>query len=137
MERVEWNEAYEVGHIDIDTEHKMFVRIIQKIQDAAANSDVINAKHLERLIEELMKYTEFHFYSEENIMFEIDYPDLLNHKHQHEKLLTDLRNLIFTFEMNRDDLAELVKFLTDWFIHHTTKEDRKLAECMQDLDQCD
>jgi hemerythrin len=31
MIKIEWDKKYEVGNLEIDSEHKVFVRIIQKI----------------------------------------------------------------------------------------------------------
>lgn len=134
MTNIEWKEIYEVGNLEIDSEHKVFVRIIQKIQNFAEKVEKDgdhNKKHLERLVVELLKYAEFHFCSEENVMLEIEYPGIFDHKHEHEKLLAELRNLIFAFEMNKQDIDELITFLTDWFIKHTVKEDKNLAQSIK------
>ena len=125
MKKIEWNKKIEVGNFEIDSEHKVFVRIIQKIRNAVERDT--NKQHVERLIVELLKYAEFHFCSEENVMFEIEYPDIIDHKYEHEKLLAELRNLIFAFGLDKQDVHELVNFLIKWFLNHTSIEDMKLA----------
>ncbi len=125
MEQIEWNEKYEVGNLEIDAEHRVFVKILQKI--IMATESKRDSKAIERLIDELLKYTEFHFCSEENIMFDITYPEIMTHKFEHEKLLMDLRYQIFAFEQKERDLHELVDFLKNWFINHTLNTDKKMA----------
>ena len=124
MLTIEWNAAYEVGNFEIDSEHKIFVRIIQKLQNANSSGD---KQLVELLFVELLKYAEFHFCSEENIMIMNSYPNLLNHKKEHEKLLAELRNRIFSLKYEYTDFDKLEKFLYDWFVNHTSSEDLKLA----------
>lgn len=125
MSTIEWSEKFEVGNFEIDAEHKIFVKIIQKIIQAQQNNA---KKHFtESLLMELLKYAEFHFCSEENIMIENDYPALLKHKKEHERVLAELRNRIFSLKHEFIDFENLETFLTEWFKHHTTTEDRKLA----------
>ncbi|MDM8556058.1 bacteriohemerythrin [Desulfococcaceae bacterium HSG7] len=128
MKKIEWQKNYEVGNLEIDSEHKVFVRTIQKIQDAVESGT--NEKYLARLVTELLKYAEFHFYSEENVMLAIDYSSILDHKYEHEKLLMELRNLIFTFQLAKQGMNELLEFIILWFGNHTTKEDKKLAQAI-------
>ena len=75
-----------------------------------------------------MKYVEFHFCSEENAMYFADYPELDFHKQQHQQLIIKLREMIPSIESKYNDISGLVTFLMNWFIKHTTSEDRKLVE---------
>lgn len=80
-----------------------------------------------RLILELKKYAEFHFQSEENVMVDRMFPDLISHKQQHEKLLSSLQLVLFKIEVGEMDLKELPRFLFSWLKNHTLKEDKKLV----------
>ncbi len=136
MTHIEWDNKYEVGNIEIDSEHKVFVRILQKIISAVEKK---NHKHIERLVNEIYKYADFHFHSEETVMIEIDYPDLSTHKKEHEKLLIELGNRISVSgdgEYIRP-MTELINFLMDWFINHTVSVDKKLANYLRDNEQID
>jgi len=128
MKKIEWSKKYEVGNYEIDSEHKLFVRIIQKFADSLMNK--ANNFYIERLVNELLKYAEFHFYSEETIMIEIEYPDIIAHKQEHEKLLEQMRNMVMVVEMDDDKIYEsdYTDFLLNWFINHTIKQDKKLAQ---------
>lgn len=125
MTTIEWNSKFEVGNFEIDSEHKIFVKIIQKIQKAKHGDS--EKSFIEALLVELLKYAEFHFCSEENIMLDKKYPDLLLHKKEHERVLAELRNRIFSLKYEFIDFDNLENFLIDWFKHHTTSEDVKLA----------
>ncbi len=123
--KIKWDEKYEVGNVEIDSEHKVFVRIIQKIN--AASEAGADRKFIGRLLLELSKYAEFHFVSEENIMIAACYPYMIHHKKEHEALLAQLRNFVFLFENNMLDMKEMIAFLIEWFVTHTIKKDRQLA----------
>ncbi len=121
---IEWDPKFEVGNFEIDFEHQIFVKIIHKLKDAHYKGD---EKFLELLSLELLKYAEFHFCSEENIMFKNQYPDLIHHKQEHETLLAELRNRIFSLKYEYIDFDKLEIFLFEWFKKHTAVEDQKLA----------
>ena len=82
---IEWKEEYEVGNFEIDSQHKTFVGIIFKLQQAVLKGK--STDYTDRLLLELFKYTEFHFCSEENLMLDVCYPDVRRHQDEHKKLL--------------------------------------------------
>lgn len=128
MAKIEWDKKFEVGNIEIDSEHKTFVRIVQKI--ICAKEKKKEHKYIERLIYEIYKYADFHFFSEETVMIEIDYPDMQNHKKEHENLLLELRNMISIVGNTNLErpLDDFIKFLLSWFANHTVNVDKKLAD---------
>ena len=128
MFKIEWDKKYEVGNLEIDSEHKVFVRIIQKIIRATEMKKDHN--YLERLIYEMLKYADFHFFSEETVMMEMNYPDITSHQKEHEKLLLKLRDMVSIVELEdySRPMVDLIQFLTDWFVTHTITVDKKLAD---------
>lgn len=127
---IEWKKQYEIGNLEIDAEHKVFVRIIQKVQHGLERK--MNEKYLERLVCELYKYADFHFYSEENVMLAVDYPEIAQHQKEHKQLLMNLSTLIPVFDDENRDLHELIEFLMGWFVNHTIVEDQKVAHYIQE-----
>ena len=129
---ITWKKQYEVGNIEIDSEHKVFVEIICKIKEAI--SQQYDWKQLGYLLEELLKYTDFHFCSEENIMRFCNYPKLKYHREKHHILLMDLRQKIHVLQgKDQEKVNELITFLIDWFINHTLKEDMKIARFIENF----
>ncbi|HON53749.1 MAG TPA: bacteriohemerythrin [Bacteroidales bacterium] len=124
MSLIVWNPTFETGIPEIDYEHKVFVSIIQRLESAlqAKNkTQVINT------IEELLKYADFHFTSEENIMIREEYPDYQWHKRIHERLKIELRDKIHIMKYEFIDFELLLQFLIAWFKGHTTEEDKRLG----------
>ncbi|MFA5469326.1 MAG: bacteriohemerythrin [Bacteroidales bacterium] len=126
MEKISWKKEYEIGVPEIDSQHQFFVGIIQKINAAYAND--CDKDHISLLIKELYKYVDFHFVSEENSMIFHKYPEYKNHKKEHDALLSRLAELIGVFESEFIDRIELVDFLMNWFVEHTTKTDKKFGD---------
>ncbi len=126
MVTIKWSSKYEIGHPEIDAQHQIFVKIIQKL---IAAKDSNGDKHLiESLFAELLKYAEFHFCSEENIMIENNYPQYIEHRKEHERVLSELRNRLFSLQYEYIDFANLESFIIEWFTKHTLSEDVKLAK---------
>jgi hemerythrin len=124
MSLIVWNPTFETGIPEIDYEHKVFVSIIQRLENALqakTKTQVINT------IEELLKYADFHFTSEENIMIREEYPDYHWHKRIHERLIIELRDKIHIMKYEFIDFELLLQFLIAWFKGHTTEEDKRLG----------
>lgn len=120
-----WSQKYELGHERIDFEHRIFVSLIAAVEDEFAGD---NARpRLQRLLNEVLKYAEFHFVSEENMMEDVGYPDLAAHRDAHRALLSTLRDRANEFAGGRLEVPALVDFLFHWFALHTTQEDRKVV----------
>ncbi len=125
MREIIWKSNYDIGVPEIDSQHRMFLRLVKKIREEREGG-VVNEK-MKRLLRELIKYAEYHFCSEENIMFESDYPELKEHSRIHEELIAELRNRVFALHFDISDYDSLENFLVDWFFNHVVDDDREFA----------
>ena len=129
MENLNWKNKYSVGVFEIDAEHKIFLKTIKKIHHAFESG--MSGEMLIRLLEELYKYADFHFTSEENVMLMNEYPDYESHKKQHDELMQTLSNTINFFNTDNIDKLKLIEFLVRWFKEHTTSVDLNLGIFLQ------
>lgn len=122
---LKWNHKYELGNERIDMEHRIFLGLIVDFHDAAKQG--APKDKLIRILNEICKYAEFHFVSEENIMTESLYSEQKQHAHLHNMLLAQVHDKLSQF--NRDHIGpdEIYKFLFEWFAFHTSNEDKKLV----------
>lgn len=125
MEDLNWNKNYSVGVFEIDVEHKVFLIIIKKINKAFEKQ--LNLDFQKKLLEELYKYADFHFQSEENIMLMCAYPGYESHRKQHEELMQSLSEIINFMDIKMIDKKQLIDFLIQWFKEHTTSTDLELG----------
>ncbi|HLN26089.1 MAG TPA: hemerythrin family protein [Patescibacteria group bacterium] len=121
-----WRKSFEVGHDKIDSEHKIFVSLISEIDECVKAGSKMD--RLFRLLNEVGKYAEFHFLSEENIMIDMDYPDYRRHAQIHAGLLRVYGDYVNSLELGEADLGQMLRFTFNWFSYHTLNEDSKIAE---------
>jgi len=121
-----WKSEYEVGHPRIDFEHRIFLDLINDVARRAAHQATRDG--ISRLLREVEKYAEFHFYSEENIMEDSGYAGVEAHRKEHRDLLNQLNNHIWLLQSEEIDLHQVLTFLHDWFINHTLHSDRLVAD---------
>ncbi len=127
METVKWEKRYETGVEDIDLQHHYFLNLINHFIVAIKNKE--DVKNLKALGDELNAYARFHFSSEERMMVKSDYPDYELHKKHHIDLIQKLgiEEYRLVNATHIDDASEVIDFLIQWFINHTTNEDKLFA----------
>ncbi len=125
MINVEWDKKFEVGHERIDFEHKIFLNLIRDASRLPERQ--VSRKRVLMHLDEVKKYAVFHFTSEENIMFDVDYPDIDPHHKEHQMLLALLDSRVHEYRVDEIGLDQVVEFLFEWFALHTTQVDTRLA----------
>ncbi len=116
-----WDPKFETGIQRIDLEHKIFLELFNSYRVAIIQKK--DQVELNKIINVIEKYAEFHFTSEETFMAQVNYPGLENHQHLHFDLLEKLN--IAKHKVNNS--IEFLQFAYEWFAHHTTHEDRSIS----------
>lgn len=129
MHIYEWKSQWDVGLELIDVEHRNLIACINKLIIAQNLDQYIVLK----LADEVIAYAEFHFLSEENLMYITQYPDIKEHQAVHTKLLNQLREHRVGLSNSVYCLQDFVTFLVKWFIEHTQNEDPKVAKHVKDF----
>ena len=127
---ITWLPKYEIGITKIDFEHKIFLSLIQDF--ATKIDEKPDQQILKKRVLEIKKYAEFHFFSEENFMEEIGYPELEIHRNFHNDLLRELEMHINALGSENYKIKDFLDFVIEWFIAHTTQEDIRIAKFMRD-----
>jgi len=125
MKTIEWSQKYCVGHDRIDHEHQVFFDLIKNVERAELEGYA--TERVMRMLEEVRKYADFHFFSEENIMIDHGYPAYAEHHREHNLLLFNLEDKFYNFRAGKIPLSDVVEFMLEWFLVHTTGTDQKLA----------
>jgi hemerythrin len=124
-----WSHNYAIGIEKIDLEHRTFLNLVNEFNGArlaGASQD-----KLLRMLREISLYARFHFFSEENVMEDIGYPELDAHRNCHYVLIEVLSNKLLGLQMGDLTAAAVEAFLLDWFVDHVTHIDSKIAEFLQ------
>jgi len=121
-----WKPEYNVGHPEIDAQHRKLVEILNSLHEAMLAR--LTEAQLSKILDELVLYTEKHFASEERLMVQHSYPGVLAHKRLHQELtgkVIDFRNQM---RAGRASLSiELMHFLKDWLAKHIKGSDREVG----------
>jgi hemerythrin len=125
MKMVQWSDRYLIGVDRIDFEHRIFVDLIKDFEKAILEN--LGKDYLEDTLNEIILYARFHFRSEENMMRRIGFPTLAAHRDIHYHLVDLLNNKMTALSMGTIQPIEVLNFLVDWFVNHTTLEDSKIA----------
>lgn len=128
---VKWKDEYSVGIDHIDLDHKKLIVLLNRFTTAY---DYAMSEEFEKeSLEELVKYTVYHFNQEEKLMEDNNYPDLAEHKAQHSKMIDKVNKLIEQYnEEGHDSLNEISSFLSDWLINHINGSDKEYGRYLND-----
>ena len=121
---IEWESNFETGNEIVDSQHRYFVDLINRVGLNFKETD--DDAYKERLISELRKYADFHFTSEENIATASKLPGISSHHQRHAELLEEFNQHAADLKNGSQTVDDFLNFLTDWFIGHTVYEDQKL-----------
>ena len=124
MPIVEWDDAFSVGIEKIDEQHKKFFSIINRVYDTI--QVVQNRKEVGSILKDLQEYVMHHFLTEESWMKTYGYPNLDDHKLQHEEATRTVNKLILEYERDYQTVdVDLLKFLSHWLQNHILQSDMK------------
>jgi len=130
---IHWEKELELGNDLIDTQHRILVLLCRKLDIAIKTHQP--EQTVRWIMQELKKFTEFHFVSEENLMHEIGYPGVSDHALIHTELLMQLDMMLAKISHHKEFPEDLLHFLNKWLIQHVVQEDLKIAEYAEDSDQ--
>lgn len=122
----QWKSEYSIGIEEIDFQHKYFLKLINRLSIKAKED--LSAFLISRHVNEIIKYADFHFQSEENLMLLTEYPDFDEHYNLHKDLLDEIAVFLYGFNKGNKTFDELINFLMKWFIDHTIEQDQKFAK---------
>jgi hemerythrin len=130
-QKLEWDEKYSVGVVEIDNQHKRMFATINELLDSINNNTT--SEHIGNVIESLIKYKIFHFETEERYFKEFNYDGAEEHKAKHQEFNKKLGELKEKYPDYSVDFAfELIDFLEDWLINHLMVVDQKYVKCFHD-----
>jgi len=120
---MEWSKLYLLGDEKVDSEHRKLFVLAEKIQTLQNESKDISA-----VIGELVRYTKFHFASEERYMNSIGYNKLAEHKLIHREIVESLQMFIDKLPTltPEESYTKVSEFVQNGLIKHILIEDKKV-----------
>ena len=121
-----WTEGMSVGESSIDSQHQRLLSQVNKIADAISFG--ATSKEVNEAIDFFDKYTEEHFAYEEEYMKKHNYPDLEEHKREHQNFIKN--SSTFKEELKsgidpRELILDVETYVGQWWMKHIGKADKK------------
>jgi hemerythrin-like metal-binding protein len=106
-----------VGRKDIDKQHKHIFNIANSLPESCDEALI------KKNIMKLYKYTREHFKAEEQMMKEIGYPGIEEHRDLHEDLISQLNDISNQKFENDQSVVVFKQFVYDWVVNHILNHD--------------
>ncbi len=122
-----WSDASSVGNALLDAEHKRLGEIINRLYSLVAEAGG-DRRGLKEILDDLVQYTNSHFFNEEAILRNSSYPHLEKHRSIHEemRLHTDLARTQVERSTGFDEASKVLRF-RNWWLTHINKVDMEYS----------
>ncbi|PLX50561.1 MAG: hypothetical protein C0613_03675 [Desulfobulbaceae bacterium] len=133
MARIEWDDSFSVGNSEIDDQHKRWIDLYNKMDEALTGGGVASIDSLAgEALAAMNDYAHNHFKFEEAYMAKLNYPKLVEHRRIHR----DFEDMIYRYnrEINDGQLflnSSLIKIIRNWLLDHILHEDKKYSAFAQ------
>ena len=125
----EWSENLSVNVSAMDDQHKRFFVLINELHQGmkqGKGSDVLGG-----ILNELARYTEYHFSAEEALLEQASYPELPQQKEAHRRFVDKVQDFQRRFNAgDRSVPVEAMNTVRDWLVSHIQKMDKKYGTCV-------
>ena len=131
---VAWNDRYSLGNEQIDIQHKKLFALVSDLVNACMDGS--NTEKLQEALMFLGNYTVQHFYFEEELQLQHNYPDYDTHKRLHEEFKKEIDRLVTRFKKNDSSIElsnDLNKIVVRWLVNHIPQEDKKIGEYIRNI----
>jgi hemerythrin len=126
MELFSLSDKYLVGNELLDAQHKVILSYMAKIYTYLLSNK--KGKDLFELVDRLDAFCKIHFLEEEQVMEEIELPEIERHKAEHALFVSHLENFMGRYEeLNTTKNVGELLFLKRWFLEHVESYDKQYA----------
>lgn len=125
MALLSWNEGLSVGIEAIDEQHKIWVDIMNELDDALSKGQGYEA--LTKIVDRMEGYIYLHFETEEKTMKELHYYDIAKHVESHESFKIEVRELKKDLLFGKPVRAtKVMMIIKRWLVDHILIEDKRI-----------
>ena len=125
MSLLSWKTEYSVGVMSVDDEHRELIHLINALYERMDARS--SASEIEHNLGDIYKVISAHFGSEERLMQAANYDQYSDHKHDHDKLLNQLNDMMDEFVADPAKGSSRIRAeMSNWFMHHFANHDARL-----------
>lgn len=130
-----WRESYSCNISEIDKQHKKLLQIGSDLSALVSSKDDLD--HYDEIIElinELKKYTIYHFNSEEELMKRYGFIGLEEHQKAHKAFINKISEIDISAidEDQKRVTMEILIFIADWIEKHILKVDHMYKDFLNE-----
>lgn len=121
-----WSRELELGIKVFDDQHKKLIELINQLYDAIRDNKVKST--IDKILNDLVAYTVYHFNTEEEAFKRYGYPDFDKHREIHENLKKTVGEVKAKLDSGKEVIGfNIISFLENWVKNHILIEDKKYA----------
>ena len=129
---VKWDDRLATGVGAVDAGHRELVDLHNRIVGACERE--VSVSGMRERTRTFLMYARWHFHEEEEYMRRIRYPDYVDHKADHKRLLDDAGDFVASLgtALTREDCPAIASYFSFWLTRHMTEKDRALRDFLRD-----
>lgn len=130
MAYFEWADDMVIDKGPIDQDHRQLVDLVNALH--TATSDGRGQDVVATILDDVIRYTAEHLQREEHLMENMQFPNLVQHKHGHDQFMQHVRNLKKKYDCGSITVAsQLSTALRDWLSLHIRRNDKEILTFMK------
>ena len=134
MQGIVWDERLKLDNEKVDSQHKRLFELLSELVKQC--TDGCNVEKLRETLDFLSDYTVQHFYDEESLQIQYNFPGYTRHKQLHEdfkKVVGDLVQRFAESGSSKELSDDVNKIVVRWLISHIQQEDKKIGKHIQQM----
>ncbi len=139
FEKIVWSSAFETGIEEIDKQHRLLVDTINQASNLLRDEYI--QEDLRTIVNTLIRYTQFHFETEEQLMLDTRYShqspqDYEKHIEEHFEFSTKILEIHQQIqEGNTIEGEEIINYLCQWLVVHILNTDQIMVQSIKKFDE--
>jgi len=126
-----WNDSFSVGVETMDRHHQQLAQLINRL--AEHTSENLSSEAVADILDALVRYAEYHFQQEEELLAQANYRELDAHRQEHLQFCEIISETCYDATHGIVGARELFSYLTRWWRNHILHEDMKYKPVLTSL----
>jgi len=126
---ISWKNYYAIGDEKVDMQHRQIFELLSELVDSCMDGSAADKLH--GTLDFLVNYAVQHFYDEESLQVQYNYPEYKTHKQLHDDFKVTIGDIVRRYDENGSSAKlsdDVNKIVVRWLINHIQREDKKIGE---------
>lgn len=119
-----WDESFSVGNPILDNQHKKLLRICNDLAACVERNPPDSDSRFHDILNDLSAYAREHFATEEGLLKQLGYPNLVEHAEEHFIYVEKFTEILSLASDGMLDKAGTLMFLSKWWADHILVSDK-------------